>query len=162
MKDKEFITYILYSQIMVYEKDCKNPGLQWTDDHVKQGFAYTEKSVAFWIPDHDWECLVKVQEVERDIKIDENILWWISVPFFVATWSLAISTVMWEELFFEINKWQYQLIFTWEYDQSREKAFILNFYFLRKNAGDFKILKSCSIEGASTIDTILLTTSKEA
>ena len=161
MKIREFTTDILYAQIMLYEFGCANPGLNWTQNHVKQGFTYSETSIAYGLPDRDQPCFVEVHTVDK-FDLTPDISWAISVPFTVRTGHMIISTVMGEEFSFEIDKGKYEVIFTAKLSPDEHYSFVLNFFFLKNQNADFKIIKSCKIEGGTVSDIVLEKTATNA
>lgn len=86
----EFSIYVEYTQILVYISSHQRPGLIWTDEHTAQGFAWSEGIVSFGVPDHDGECLLRVDAGERPRTTD--VLWSVQVPFVVSE-PLRIGTV---------------------------------------------------------------------
>ncbi|PYF07470.1 competence protein J (ComJ) [Rhodobacter viridis] len=80
-----------YTQILVYGISHPSPSLLWTDEHVAQGFAWSEGLVSFGVPDHDGQC--RLQVVEEDSPgPDPAALWAVQVPFAVNE-PLAIGSV---------------------------------------------------------------------
>ena len=67
----EFPITVLYTQVVVHLADLPRPGLLWDDDHVAQGFAWSEGIASFGVPDHDGECLLSV-DVAEAVNIGED------------------------------------------------------------------------------------------
>lgn len=76
----EFPVTIDYGQLLVSNESKATLGLLWTDDHVAQGFAWSDGHVVFGVPDHDGDCLVRV-EVAPSARLDPAALWAVRVPF---------------------------------------------------------------------------------
>lgn len=87
----EFDLTILYTQIVVQLADLQLPGLLWDDEHVDQGFAWSEGIVSFGVPDHDGQCVLRI-DVSDELKLDAGAEWAIQVPFEVSA-LLKIGTV---------------------------------------------------------------------
>ena len=82
---------ILHGQVLVHLAAHPSPGLLWADEHVAQGFAWSEGVVAFGVSDHDGECLLRVVEAD-DARPSDVALWAMQVPFDVAG-PLMVGTV---------------------------------------------------------------------
>lgn len=87
----EFDLTILYTQIVVQHADLQLPGLLWDDDHLDQGFAWSEGIVGFGVPDHDGQCFLRI-DVSDELKLDAGAEWAVRVPFEVDS-LLKIGTV---------------------------------------------------------------------
>ena len=79
----EFAVLVFYTQLHVAAPAGAAVGLLWTDDEVAQGFAWDDTIVAFGIPDHDGECLVRVDTTPstEERVVAPDALWAVAVPF---------------------------------------------------------------------------------
>ena len=133
----EFSLFILYSQVLVHLTNHPSPGLIWSDEHVAQGFAWSKGLVAFGIPDHDGECLVRVIQAE-DMALAGDSLWAVQVPFEV-TEQLQIGTVALIQPV-EVPVGKYALLFEARPGDDAF-TFIFNLRFVPSEAPEFIILK---------------------
>jgi hypothetical protein len=85
----EFQVYFSYNQFMVFDKEVKSPGNDWTDDHVRQGFARRDSSVNFGTLLEFGDA--KVQVFKAPYAPDENDERVIAVPFFCSSGEVLIE-----------------------------------------------------------------------
>lgn len=137
----EFPITILYTQVVVHLPDTPRPGLLWDDDHVAQGFAWSEGIVSFGVPDHDGQCLLKI-EVYENTNVSEASLWAVQTPFEVASSPVKIGTIgNMKNVDVPIDK--YNLVFeAFPSVSDDDYAFTLNLRFVPTNTPEFKILKA--------------------
>ncbi|MDF2648872.1 MAG: competence protein [Paenibacillus sp.] len=100
---------VSYSQIAVYNKNMENPFSNWTEHHIKQGFAWREGTVSFCTLDDvmseiEVSIEVKVSQIEESIRS-------IVVPFEVKTEGITISSILSKQYDYEIPKGLYELLF---------------------------------------------------
>lgn len=76
----DFPVVIDYTQVTVYDESRESSGLLWTDDHVAQGFAWSEGLVGFGLPDHDGESRLVVELAPAPVPGPEA-LWAVRVPY---------------------------------------------------------------------------------
>lgn len=132
-----FSLFIDYTQILVHVASHPSPGLLWTDDHVAQGFAWSEGIVSFGVPDHDNECLINVMRVDTS-ELATNAIWALQVPFRVSE-PLQIGTIF-DTRSVNIQPGQYNIIFE-ALPGKDDIDFIINLKFLENDTPDFAILK---------------------
>ncbi len=87
----EFPLTALYKQVVVHRADLPRPGLLWDDDHVDQGFAWSEGIVSFGVPDHDGQCFLQI-DVAEELELEANAEWAVQTPFEVDA-PLKIGTI---------------------------------------------------------------------
>lgn len=87
----EFPLTVLYTQVVVHLADLPRPGLLWDDEHVDQGFAWSEGIVSFGVPDHDGQCFLRI-DLAEDFDLDPKTEWAVQTPFDV-TQILKIGTI---------------------------------------------------------------------
>lgn len=87
----EFPLTVLYTQVVVHRADLPRPGLLWDEDHVDQGFAWSEGIVSFGVPDHDGQCFLQI-DVADEVKLEANAEWAVQTPFEVDA-PLKIGTI---------------------------------------------------------------------
>lgn len=132
-----FPVLVDYTQILVHVASHPKPGLSWTDEHVAQGFAWSEGIVSFGVPDHDGECLLNILETISE-DLEANAIWAVKVPFQVNE-TLKIGTVF-DTRSVNIPQGSYNLIF--EAILGRDGyAFIINLKFFAVDSPSFSILK---------------------
>jgi len=132
-----FSVFVSYTQILVQLAGHPAPGLLWTDDHVAQGFAWSEGVVSFGVPDHDGECLIEVRQ-DHAATVDPDAIWAIQVPFLVSE-PLLIGTVF-DMRPVTVAEGRYNLVF--EALPGRDDfAFVLRLTFVKTAAVQFEILK---------------------
>lgn len=134
-----FNVTVLYAQILVFAPSTPLPGLLWTDEHVAQGFAWSEGSVSFGIPDHDGDCLVRISLSPRYV-LPENALWAVKVPFTVSHAAVQAGSIL-SDIRVDIPNGTYELFFTALPNQDPDMAFTLSFDFVASPDPDFAILK---------------------
>lgn len=110
MNEITFDCEIYYSQLSVCKYGMKNPFNDWTDIHVKQGFAWREGSVSFSTISEDADCKIHVS-VMNNIHIDNEVIRAIVVPFKVGAEGVEIGSIM-KTTAIELTKGVYELLFT--------------------------------------------------
>lgn len=137
----KFPITILYTQIVVHLADTPRPGLLWDEDHVAQGFAWSEGIVSFGIPDHDGQCLVTVA-ISEDTQLSTSSLWAVQTPFDVVSSPIKIGTIgNMKNVNVPVDR--YNLMFEACSGQSEsDYAFTLNLRFIRAYTPEFRILKA--------------------
>lgn len=137
----EFDLTILYTQLVVHHAELHLPGLLWDDDHVDQGFAWSKGIVSFGVPDHDGQCLLRVN-VSDELKLDAGAEWAVQVPFEVSA-LLKIGTVTnMRDVF--VPKGLYNLVFQALPGSAMPGAgytYVLSLTFVRATELSFEILK---------------------
>ena len=88
----EIPVMIDYGQLVVFVPSVPRAGLLWTDEHVRQGFAWAPGIVCFGISDHDGYDLVRI-EAAGDQAIAPEALWAIRVPLEVQRDGVEVGTV---------------------------------------------------------------------
>ncbi|MEP7453376.1 competence protein ComJ [Phyllobacterium sp. SB3] len=61
----EFAVTVVYTQIVVFDPGIPQTELEWSEDHVAQGFTWMPGNVAFGAPDHDGSCLLQVDTAQE-------------------------------------------------------------------------------------------------
>ncbi|SCX19021.1 MULTISPECIES: competence protein ComJ [Agrobacterium] len=89
---EEFPLTVLYTQVVVHLPNLPRPGLLWDDAHVDQGFAWSEGIVSFGVPDHDGECLIRI-DVADAVKVEADAEWAVQTPFDASVSPLKIGTI---------------------------------------------------------------------
>jgi hypothetical protein len=138
----EFDLTVDYGQIFVLRPSLANSILQWTEEHVAQGFAWSPNAVSFGVPDHDGECLVQVKTVPR-VSIEPQALWAVRVPLDLPSASLTIGSVAVDH---EVNvpAGKYSLVFEalpGDIAKDHDYAFVFRLKFCTDPHPDFEILK---------------------
>ncbi|MBP1853432.1 competence protein ComJ [Rhizobium halophytocola] len=136
----EFPLTVLYTQVVVHLADLPRPGLLWDDEHVAQGFAWSEGIVSFGVPDHDGECLVMVDSAQA-VEVASSAYWAIQVPFVVDAKPLKVGTIgAMRDI--RVPTGQYNLVFqALPGDAAKDQAFTLALTFVESDAPDFAILR---------------------
>lgn len=148
-----FALFVEYTQILVHLAGHPKPGLLWNDDHVAQGFAWSEGLVSFGIPDHDGQVVVSVQ-LDDNNTIKDEAIWAVQVPFDV-TEPLRIGTVF-ETTVMDIPLGTYDLILE-ALNGFDDYVYQINLRFVPSAAAGFGILK----RGAEIQTDEVLTTTAE-
>lgn len=143
-----FSVAIPYGQVLVQAEGQAAAGLLWTDEHVAQGFAWSDALVSFGVPDHDGESRIEVELASGEAP-DPQTLWAVQVPFHV-TGSLQIGTVF-EARGVTVPAGSYNLIHQ-AFPGGRDHAYLLRLTFSRSALPEFRILKR---GGDITADTVL-------
>ncbi|WP_137136880.1 competence protein ComJ [Rhizobium sp. FKY42] len=137
----EFPITILYTQIVVHLPNIPRPGLLWDDDHVAQGFAWSEGIVSFGVPDHDGQCLIKVDVLDT-IDISDSAYWVVQTPFEVASSPIKIGTIG-NMKDIDVPAGSFNLVFeALPGEAEGDYTFSLNLKFIRTDKPEFKILKA--------------------
>jgi hypothetical protein len=132
-----FSIFVEYAQILVFIASHPAPGLLWEDDHVSQGFAWSEGLVSFGVPDHDDECLLNISREEK-VSIDESALWAVQTPFIVSE-PLEIGTVL-DTRKMQVPYGTYNLIFE-ALPATDLYSYVINLKFVESNEPEFAVLK---------------------
>lgn len=132
----DFPVTIDYTQIVVEIGDQPAPGLLWTDDHVAQGFAWSQGLVSFGVPDHDGGSRLQV-ELSPDAALDPQALWAVQVPFRV-TGPLRIGNIF-DPTPVAVPMGHY--IVTYQGLADPDYAYLLRLSFTADDAPGFRILK---------------------
>ena len=75
----DFVVSIDHGQVVVHGEGEPGAGLLWTDEHVAQGFAWSEKLLTLGVPDHDGECRIQV-ELVPEATVSAQALWAVQMP----------------------------------------------------------------------------------
>ncbi|WP_170105285.1 competence protein ComJ [Desmospora activa] len=100
---------ISYSQLAVFNSEIKTPYPDWTEDHVRQGFAWMDGSVSFGALS-DSTCEIWVRIAERVVENDDAIRS-IIVPFTAWDETISVASVLSTELQYEVPQNRYELVF---------------------------------------------------
>lgn len=144
----DFPVTIQYAQVLVQSESRAAAGLLWTDEHVAQGFAWSEGLVSFGVPDHDGTSRIEV-ELARDAVLNPRALWAVQVPFRV-TGPLQIGTLF-DTRGVTVPNGGYDLTYQ-AFPGAEGHAYVLRLTFSQSAAPAFRILKT---GGDITADTIL-------
>lgn len=146
-----FDVFVSYTQILVHLAGHQTPGLLWTDDHVAQGFAWSQGIASFGVPDHDGEVRLNIRQVAA-VAVQDAAIWAVQVPFAV-TEPLMIGTVF-DMRPVTVPNGVYALVFeALPGDAEKELAYVLDLSFVpMDDAPGFAILKQ---GGELTTDTVL-------
>lgn len=144
----DFELTVDHAQVIVHTGSLATPGLLWTDDHVAQGFAWSQGQVAFGVPDHDGTCRIIV-DLARDDVLEAQALWAVQVPFLVSE-VVAIGTT------FDMHRvavphGAYDLTYQ-ALPGTGDDAYVLRLTFSPSDAPTFRIVKK---GGDITADTVL-------
>lgn len=134
----DILLMIEYTQVLVYNKNHPSPGLIWTNEHVQQGFAWSEGLVSFGVPDHDDECRLQVILSDDTELSHVDVIWAVQVPY-VVTEPLQIGTVF-DTQEVNIPAGNYNLIFE-ALKADEEYSYILRLRFVKTKDTAFVILK---------------------
>lgn len=146
----QFPITVLYTQVVVHLADVSRPGLLWDDDHVAQGFAWSDGIVSFGVPDHDGQCVIEV-DVADNAQVGADCLWAVQVPFDVGTTPLKVGTIgILHDV--EVPEGRYNLNFAaYPAQESDNQAFRLKLIFVPAAVPDFTILKQGDELTTSTV-----------
>lgn len=133
----DFPITIDYAQVLVFTASHPRPGLLWTDQHVAQGFAWSEGIVSFGVPDHDGECRLQL-EVAETITVAPDAISAVQVPFTIAE-DIKLGSVF-ELREAELPLGTYELAFQ-ILPGDEEFAYVLRLTFAATDTPDFAILK---------------------
>ncbi|MDQ0458478.1 competence protein ComJ [Rhizobium paknamense] len=137
----EFPITVLYTQVVVHLPGLPRPGLLWDDEHVAQGFAWSEGIVSFGVPDHDGECLIRV-DIADAINVSDAAEWAVQTPFDVTATPVKIGTIG-NLKDVNVPPGKFNLMFEALPGQPvGDYAFVLNLIFVRTEEPEFKILKA--------------------
>jgi hypothetical protein len=124
----------------VHRSGLSRPGLLWDDGHVAQGFAWSDGIVSFGVPDHDRQCLVRV-ETSKTLSVEAAALWALQTPFSVDASPLKIGTIG-NMRNVDVPAGKYDLIFhALPGEAVGNYAFLLKLSFVPTETPDFRILK---------------------
>lgn len=138
----EFAVTVVYTQIVVFDPSVPQTELEWSEDHVAQGFTWMPGNVAFGAPDHDGSCLLQVDAPE-EIQVDPQALWAVRVPFSVASTPLSIGSIF-NPRSVSIPEGKYNLVFEVLPGSAKsgvEYAFVFRLNFIKSDSPNFAILK---------------------
>jgi hypothetical protein len=138
----EFDVTVVYTQIVVFDPSVTQAELEWSDDHVAQGFTWMPGNVAFGAPDHDGSCLLQVDTAE-EVQADPQALWAVCVPFAVGSTPLSIGSIF-EPQSVSIPDGEYNLVFEalpGEIISGEDYAFVFRLKFVNSDSPKFAILK---------------------
>lgn len=148
----EFFLTILYAQVVVHLSDTARPGLIWTDDHVAQGFAWSEGIASFGVPDHDGQSLVMVTLPEA-FSVSEDTLWAVQTPFAVSSAPLQIGTIG-DVRAVPVPLSSYNLVFEalpGSAAPGEDAAYVLRLHFVRTTEPEFAIIRQGVELSAGTV-----------
>ncbi|HRP79313.1 MAG TPA: competence protein ComJ [Aquamicrobium sp.] len=134
----DFPVTIDHAQVLVHTQAIATPGLLWSEDHVAQGFAWSQGQVAFGVPDHDGECRIRV-ELAHGAAADPQALWAVQVPFSVAG-PVRVGTPF-DMRGVAIPDGSYDLIYQ-AFPGTEGYAYVLRLTFSRSDTPQFRILKT--------------------
>jgi hypothetical protein len=159
---QEKILTVMYNQILVYEKGAIRPGLLWTDDHVKQDFAWDNDVVSFGVPDHDGRCSLKIHNNDDALKhAIKQSLWSICVPFLSHSGVVECGTILDTHTYF-INSGNFSLYFiagNGIKKDDQELAYGLELFFVKNDNPEFQIIKR---GGEIEVDQVISKSAKRA
>jgi hypothetical protein len=89
---------VSYNQVTIFRDGLSRPGLLWDDDHVAQGFAWNEETVAFGVSDTDEACLVDVDIAER-MEVSPTAISALAVPFLAKSSRIIVGSVGYGQTF---------------------------------------------------------------
>ncbi|ONG45015.1 hypothetical protein BKE38_26970 [Pseudoroseomonas deserti] len=107
---RSFDLAVSHSQVIIHLPTVERPGHRWEEDHLRQGFAWSEGLVSLAVPEHAEICRVRVEIVEEHA-VPADCLSCVRVPFEVTAGPLSIGSVF-EAEEVEIPLDRYALIFT--------------------------------------------------
>lgn len=134
-----FILEISYSQIAIFIKGTKFPFNDWTDIHVKQGFAWRSESVCFGSLLNDGKCMVNVS-IQKSVKVLEGSIRTIVVPFHISEHKIEVASITQGECI-QMPKGLYELVFN---------------VIPKSNENDYDIYDIAFVETSTPIERILL------
>lgn len=143
----DFPIGIDYTQVLVVTASHPRPGLLWTDDHVAQGFAWSEGLASFGVPDHDGLCRLQLEAAEA-IALAPDAISAVQVPFTIVE-AIELGSVF-ERRKAELPLGAYALIFQ-ILPGDDTAAFILRLTFVPAENPDFAILKPGGDITATTV-----------
>ncbi|SDP37416.1 competence protein ComJ [Phyllobacterium sp. OV277] len=138
----EFAVTVVYTQIVVFDPSITQTELEWSEDHIAQGFTWMPGNVAFGAPDHDGSCLLQVDTTEQ-FQIDPQALWAVCVPFDVASTPLSIGSIFNPQTV-SIPAGKYNLVFEalpGSASLDVEYAFVFRLNFIKSDSQKFAIIK---------------------
>lgn len=138
----QFFLTVLYTQITVAVPGTPVGGLLWTDDHVAQGFAWSQGFVSFGVPDHDGQVRIIVERSER-FHPDAGTLWAVQTPLDVGFAPVRIGTIG-EDHPVAVPAGRYNHVFEARTPTSTSNgdiAYDLHLHFLETATPGFAILK---------------------
>lgn len=100
---------VSYNQICLFDAALDEPFNDWTDEHVRQGFAWRPGSVSFGMVENT-ETTVVV-EAKNTVELDPSAFRVIAVPFTVPAHSSVVVGSVGDERQIEIDAGTYRLIF---------------------------------------------------
>lgn len=139
MRLDERVVHITYGQILVHREGHPAPNRLWSDDHVAQGFAWTEGAVSFGVPDHDGCCRLRVSMGGGPPV--EAALWAVQIPF-ESFGKVEVGTLF-EKTPLELPAGRYALAFA-AFEGAggeEEEVYLLELVFRPEAAPGFRILK---------------------
>lgn len=151
----EIPVVIDYGQIFVFVPSVPRVGLLWTDDHVKQGFAWAPGIVCLGVSDHDGYDLIRV-ETSTDKSVAPEAFWAIRIPFEVERAGVQVGTVGVDHDV-PVPEGKYSLIFEalpgqgLIDEQGEEYTYVLHLKFCRDPRPDFEIIKKGSELGTDKV-----------
>ena len=134
-----FALTIMYTQVTVATPGAET-ALDWTDDHVAQGFSWTPGYVSFGVPDHDGTCVIEVEDARR-ANVSPDALWAVRVPFAVGVEPLAIGTLF-DERPVAVPSGRHGLVFQAFPGTEPDVAFVLRLTFGPAGRPAFAVLKT--------------------
>ncbi|CAM5372921.1 hypothetical protein MAUB1S_06386 [Mycolicibacterium aubagnense] len=139
----EFDVTVVYTQIVVFDPSVPQTELEWSDEHVAQGFTWAPGNVAFGAPDHDGSCLLQV-DTGGEAQAAPQALWAVCVPFNVASTPLSIGSIF-EPRSVSIPEGKYNLVFEALPGKpggpNGDYAYVFRLIFVRSDDPRFAILK---------------------
>ncbi len=138
----KFEVSVSYTQIVVFESGVTPPVLEWTDEHVAQGFSWMPTIISFGVPDHDGLCHMQIETADQ-IEADPKSLWAIRVPFDVPSAPLSIGSIF-DTKNVSVPEGKYNVIFEalpGDTLKDGDYAFALHLKFVKDPNPDFEIIK---------------------
>ena len=138
----QFLLTVLYTQITVAIPGAPAGGLLWTNDHVAQGFAWSQGFVSFGVPDHDGQVRVTVER-SKVFHPDAGTLWAVQTPLDVGASPVEIGTIG-DERSVAVPVGRYNLVFEARAPgpmSDADIAYDLRLHFLETPTPSFAILK---------------------
>jgi hypothetical protein len=123
-----FFLTVSYTQVSIFDRSLQSPFNDWTDAHVRQGFAWRPGSVSFGTLRSQGPLAVRIGQTPFD-EPNSRALRVIAVPFSVSDGQDLEVATMESGAAFVLPPGAYELTFEHGLDESN--SMWANFYFLR-------------------------------